>query len=656
MYVMCWAVCSHGAMHLNKTDMHRNKYLIFIFVSLTLIVMYANVFCHLPENKVEHEYLNHHDSVKYVGIETCKSCHLDIYQTFIKTGMGKSFDFATKQKSVAQFGKQHIVYDKNLDFYYYPFWQKDSLYIMEFRLQNKDTVYKRTEKIDYIIGSGQHTNSHMQEMNGYFYQLPITWYAQDKKWDLPPGFEAGRNQRFKRLINIECMSCHNAMPVVQPQSDNRFLQVAKGIDCERCHGPGEVHVKEKLAGNIVDTSNQIDYSIVNPRKLSWELQIDLCQRCHLQGNAVLKPGKRFTDFRPGKKLADFVDVYMPKYEGAEDEFIMASHAQRLQMSDCFIKSGKEQATQKLTCITCHNPHVSVQETGKQIFNQACGNCHNLTNDCKEKEELRSISDNNCVGCHMPKSGTIDIPHVTVHDHKIKVPIKIDTKKAINKFVGIYSVNNPQTDNRSKAMSYLSYYEKFEGEKISLDSAKFYASLIENKEEQMAIYIHIFYLLNKPEEIVKIAKNKDENKIADAWLAYRVGQAYQNLGKYFMADKWLKRAILLSPFGFEFVSKLGTNSIMNNKTEEGIVQLEKSLQMNPKQVDVWTNLGFAYMTKRNIMKAKFCYDKALGLDPDFLQALVNYEAMLIYAGRHAEASKFRQRIKTVEKRLFSKERN
>ena len=56
------------------------------------------------------------------------------------------------------------------------------------------------EQIDYIVGSGQHTNSHMMEVNGYFYQLPLTWYTQDGKWDLPTGFDA---HRFMRPMQIE---------------------------------------------------------------------------------------------------------------------------------------------------------------------------------------------------------------------------------------------------------------------------------------------------------------------------------------------------------------------------------------------------------------------------------------------------------------------
>ena len=119
-------------------------------------------------------YLNHSDTAKYVGIATCKLCHQSIYNTFIKTGMGKSFDVATKQKSSADFSHP-LVYDKFSNFYYNAVWKNDSLYFTEFRLNGKDTTFKRTEQVNYIIGSGQHTNSHIQNVNGYLNQMPMTF-------------------------------------------------------------------------------------------------------------------------------------------------------------------------------------------------------------------------------------------------------------------------------------------------------------------------------------------------------------------------------------------------------------------------------------------------------------------------------------------------
>ena len=48
-------------------------------------------------------YKNLDSNVKYVGITACKQCHYDKYETFIETGMGKSFDKANKTKSSAKF-------------------------------------------------------------------------------------------------------------------------------------------------------------------------------------------------------------------------------------------------------------------------------------------------------------------------------------------------------------------------------------------------------------------------------------------------------------------------------------------------------------------------------------------------------------------------
>ncbi|HET6992405.1 MAG TPA: multiheme c-type cytochrome, partial [Bacteroidia bacterium] len=322
----------------------QNFFRIPIIFSLFLGIVFSISYCGNETRNKKQEtdstqkflYLNHDTAVHYVGMQTCRKCHENIYSTFIHTGMGQSFDLATPHKSVARFGKESVFHDPTNNMSYHSYFRDSVMYITEFRLDGKDTIYSRTEKVDYIVGSGQHTNSHMRNVNGYVFQMPMTYYAQKGEWDLPPGFEKGFNSRFERKIGLECMSCHNSLPGFVEGSENKFSEIPNGISCERCHGPGSLHVAQKEAGNIVDTSKYIDYTIVNPAKLSPDLQFDVCQRCHLQGNAVLMPGKSFFDFRPGMKLSDYLTVFMPKYEDAEDLFIMASHAERLKMSQCFL--------------------------------------------------------------------------------------------------------------------------------------------------------------------------------------------------------------------------------------------------------------------------------------------------------------------------------
>ncbi len=614
--------------------MKRSRFYVVLLLLLACLSL-LNLFCNQVTPQSTNTYLNHHDSVQYVGKQQCRSCHIDIYNSFIRTGMGQSFGPASRLKSAAKFSHQPL-YDADLDFYYLPFWQGDSMYISEFRLQGKDTIYKRIECVDYIIGSGQHTNSHLTDINGYVYQLPLTWYAQKGRWDLPPGFEKGRNVRFSRGIEMECMSCHNAMPKVEEGSVNKFVSIPDGIDCERCHGPGSLHVQEKLKGILVDTATQIDYTIVNPKKLPWERQIDVCQRCHLQGNAVLKEGKKFSDFRPGMVLSDYMEVYMPKYKDRGDEFIMASHAQRLQMSKCFLgsnqKNGTSASTNKafetlgLTCITCHNPHISVKETGVQIFNNACLKCH-TDKACTEQPKQLKLAKNDCVSCHMPRSGSIDIPHVSVHDHKIAVPISKKELSKIKVFEGLYCVNKSITDDLFKAAAYLNYFEKFDGERSALDSAKkFLGKQIGSQSIQLRI--HQFYLQEDWQGIIQLVQTeiKDPQLLSDAWTNYRVGQAFQNVGDLDNAMLFITKASNLAIANLEFKNKKAVLYIQKGDLTTANALLEESLKLNSKQIEPWINLGFSNLQAGSLEKAFVCYEKALALDPDHPQALLNLAAL------------------------------
>jgi hypothetical protein len=392
-------------------------------------------------------------------------------------------------------------------------------------------------------------------------------------------------------------------------------------------------VFEKAQGKLVDTATQIDYTIVNPRKLSWDRQIDVCQRCHLQGNAILQEGKSFSDYRPGMKLGDYIQVFMPKYVGREDEFIMASHAQRLQKSKCFIESnknpqkkpGKAFETLSLTCITCHNPHVSVKVTGKQIFNNACLQCHQKE-ACNEDKIKRLDAGDNCVSCHMPQSGSIDIPHVSVHDHYIKKPVKKEKIDDIKVFAGIYCVNTTATQASILAQANLNYVEKFEGEASALDTAFHWIQEISQQPKQTALLIHHYYLKNDWEKIVELAAALDLSIVTDAWLCYRVGQAYQNIGKLSEAEFAFARAVKIAHENVSFINKLAVIKLQQQIFEEAIQLFQSSLSKQPKQVEALVNMGFAYANAQDFAKAMQCYNESLKLDPDFQQALLNRAAL------------------------------
>lgn len=572
--------------------------------------------CNKGSDSETYSYLNHAENVKYVGIETCAGCHQDKHSTFIHTGMGLSFDTASKSKSSAVFGKEHLVFDKSLGMYYYPYWNGNQLFIKEFRLHNGDTTHQLDVEINYIVGSGQHTNSHLFTTNGYLYQAPITFYVQKKKWDLAPGFDAGNNSRFSRILNVECLSCHNSMPKMQQNSDYKFASIGKGIDCERCHGPGELHVKERLMGKGVDVRMEIDPTIVNPRKLSWERQIDVCQRCHLQGLNVLKDGKSFTDFKPGMKLSDIFEIYLPQYEGDATSFDMANHSQRLQMSKCFISSNNENLS--FTCITCHNPHISVNQTCKEVYNAACNKCHNVQKCTAKKAELDK-AENNCVSCHMPQAGSEDIPHVSVHDHYIRKPIQEEQRKKVEKLIGLYAVNNPNPEPYYQTKAYLEYWEKFDKNPFWLEKANEMVS----SSNFPNLKLKYFYLTEKYNDALSL--KLDEQKLT-AWELFMLGDSYGNTGKLSQAIYYIEQSFKVDETNLEIGKKLVGYLIEDNRIEKAqdiARQLEKEFENNG---ILQLLLAKSYLSKKQLQQAKPFLDKALKLEPISLEvweAFFNY---------------------------------
>jgi Flp pilus assembly protein TadD len=617
---------------------------------------------------VSNTYLNLADSARYVGMETCAQCHGNKHETFLHTGMGMSFGPATQQKSAAKFSGHQAVYDRDLDLYYKPYWHADTLKILEYRLDGKDTIHRFSQRIDYVVGSGQHTNSHLFLSGGFLFQAPLTWYAQKQQWDLPPGFEMGANTRFSRKIGLECMSCHNALPQFEVGSENKFSNIPGGISCERCHGPGSIHVQQKKSGIIIDTSKFIDYSIVNPAKLPIDLQFDICQRCHLQGNAVLKENHSFFDFKPGMKLSEVMTVFLPRYQNDEESFIMASHADRLKMSACFIASnkGKENKTGSaatLTCITCHNPHVSVKETGSEIFNKACMNCHVVESGkepCSETPQKRKSLNNNCVACHMPSSGSVDIPHVSIHDHFIRKPVSVQKIEQVKKFVGLMAVNEKNPSAMVRLEAFLNQFEKFDRQPYLLDSARQYLQLLKaNRSSQiLSLEIRYHHLKNDVAAILQTVARFGSEKILqqlvrssadnkDAWTCYRIGEAYYLSGKPQEAFSFFDKAVYLAPLQAEFLNKKAASLMQLNKQDQAEKIYRQIIKDHPYFSPAFSNLGYLSMNKGNYTEAMQLLNKSLQLDPDYELAVFNKATLLLQMNRKAEAI---QLLKRFQKRF------
>ncbi|MBK9292186.1 MAG: tetratricopeptide repeat protein [Bacteroidetes bacterium] len=608
----------------------------FKILSCFLAVLAIAFSCTRPEKAVQEPlvweaFMNHHDSARYVGMQQCRECHPLIYDSYMRTGMGRSFGRATPSKSASIIGPDSLIYDQYSNLWYRPFWQGDVLMLEEFRIENGDTVHRRLQQVDYIVGSGHHTNSHIYVVNGYAYQIPFTYYTQVHRFDLPPGFEGGHNSRFGRSLGLECISCHNGLPQLVPGSENKYVHMPEGIDCERCHGPGSIHVALKKKGILVDTARFADYSIVNPKWLPKQLQNDVCARCHLQGTIVLKNNRSFYDYRPGIPLTTVMDVFLPVFEGGTEDLIMASHVERMMESRCFMASGGD-----LSCMQCHNPHLSVKETPRSRFNKACISCHHAATNsvCSKDEASRLAKNNDCALCHMPVRKSRDIPHVMITDHKIINPERED--KRPRAFKGLKAINNPRVDAFTKGLGYLREYETYHANPAYLDSA---ARLLRPSPKRtdtasLIAFVQYFFLRKEFKNVIRLVeRNGGSEAVArmlhrasydnlHAWTAYRIGQSFENEGLTADALVFFGKTIELAPYQLDFLNRYGSLLARLERYAEAAEVFAGVIAENPLNDMAHVNLGWCLQQQGRMFAAHESYTKALQLNPDNLQALLN----------------------------------
>lgn len=269
--------------------------------------------------------------------------------------------------------------------------------------------------VKYVVGSGRHSLTYLVETDGFLVESPVTWYASRKAWGMSPGYDGPEHLSFERAVGEGCLDCHAGRAVARDRSLHRMDVLETTIGCERCHGPGSLHVARHTAppepaSPGAPASATGDETIVNPARLPRALAEAVCQQCHLRSTAtIISAGKRHSDYRPGLPLQSFRQDY--RLETREADMTVVGHVEQLQLSRCYTQS------RDLTCLTCHSAHAAEAHPPAAHYNALCRNCHSAE-ECRADVAVRG-SDDNCVSCHMPSSDT-EIPHLAFTHHRIGV--------------------------------------------------------------------------------------------------------------------------------------------------------------------------------------------------------------------------------------------
>jgi Flp pilus assembly protein TadD len=267
-------------------------------------------------------------------------------------------------------------------------------------------------EVRYTLGSGARGIAYLIERNGFLFQSPIGWFAQQRRWDIAPGYGPNPRPNFDRAIQRECLFCHTNQVSSVPGTLNRYEQPifrSHTIGCERCHGPGALHV-DRGGGSVGP-----DLTIVNPARLVPALRESVCQQCHLQGwFRFPRAGRDSFDFRPGLPLHRFLAVFVRK-ESDPSRLELIGQVEQMESSRCFRASGGE-----LGCISCHDPHrLPPPATKAEYYRRRCLECHKQRDCALSPAERQSRGPGeDCVACHMPRPALADVPHTLTTDHRI----------------------------------------------------------------------------------------------------------------------------------------------------------------------------------------------------------------------------------------------
>jgi hypothetical protein len=307
------------------------------------------------------------------------------------------------------------------------------------------------------------------------------------------------------------------------------------VGCERCHGPGSLHVEGKG-------------KMVNPAKLAAERRDGVCAQCHLSGQSrVARAGRQITDYRAGDALSDFVAYFVPTAAG---EFQVNSHVEKLAQSAC-----KREAGDSLWCGTCHDPHrVPSASERAAWFRAKCLGCHEQT------ECARGFD---CAGCHMPKNSAADAGgHGVFTDHSIPRIRRRDAAKPTSSWT-LRGFSAADKGDRELGLAYA---------EVGVRTG--------NRREQA--------------EALRLLKAAPQ----DAEVQVRLGDLEQRAGNPARAATLYQAALRQDPTAVVALVNLGRLYGSSGLLDQAIVLWREALKLNPCLAEAGTNLQIALGAKND----------------------------------------------------------
>jgi hypothetical protein len=551
-----------------------------------------------PRRAYDGPYRNIHPEVRYVGDASCADCHEESARNYARHPMGHSF------ASIASLLDRQDAFPPGA-------WQRAGPTNNPFNSMGRRFEAERqgkrlwhhqaarqgagkpavelSQEVHWVIGSGAKAYAFLSEQGGYLFQTPISWFSQKQRWDLSPGF--GPSVLAGRLVPAACLYCHVNQVKQHPEHPDRFVSPmnAQSIGCERCHGPGELHVQSADR-----------WDIVNPARLSPPLREAVCEQCHLEGEArILRAGRKLFDYRPGLPLHDFWAVLVPERRRGEDTKAV-NHVEQMYQSKCF---SRPVGDLQMGCTTCHDPHVHTGPAQRQTFyNAKCLLCHDGTTEppvCSEPLPRRKqvSAEDSCIDCHMPRYSSSDIAHTASTDHRIvrrptpagngQSPIDHpDLEHAV--FVDFYRDRFPEGEPETERTLGLGLVKMIRTNMLSPErhaepALRFLESALGRYPSDLSVRqgkVDAYLLLQRPAEALSEVEVLVAEQPGNWHFLIQAAGAAQGCGQFDRALAHWRQVVEINPFVADYHVQLMQLQIRAGRLDEAREQCEQVLRLDP----------------------------------------------------------------------------
>jgi hypothetical protein len=367
----------------------------------------------------------------YAGPDVCKSCHVNEYAAWRKTGMARMLQPYRAENVIADFSSHVYKDDGTPDVVRFgrderPFFELPNL-------GKWDRYY-----VDFTIGSKWQQAYATRLPDGRLQVLPIEYNVLQKKWINywriidPPGSARAIIHDFPKLTpstnyQQNCAICHTSQLKLDatssaPMEHAAYLQ--PGVDCEMCHGPSAWHVRNARNGTVERSDPaQPPFDF---RKTANRDSVHVCAQCHRQ-NAVREIGESGEmnysakgNFVSTTRMLPF-DAFSRKafYKDGrfrESTFIVEAFTR----SACYLRGTAQ-------CATCHSPHLPDFDTNQRSVkyrehpNEMCLTCHSMYRGRVAEHSRHKLDTeaSQCVTCHMPR--IVNALLFKTRSHQIEVP-------------------------------------------------------------------------------------------------------------------------------------------------------------------------------------------------------------------------------------------